>query len=207
MTDMNGVELGRRLKECNPRINIIFTTGYRQYMEEAFAMHASGYLLKPVTPDKVKQELDELRFVSGRPGHQGLYFRTFGEFEVFYDGVPLRFNYAKSKEMLAVLIDEKGSMCSNGKLSEILWPDELKDHDSYIRNIKADIVKVLGSIGMDSVIIRRRGMIGLDMTRVSCDYINYLKGTAAEEENYAGRYMSQYSWGEMTLAALEKSRL
>ena len=46
---MNGLELAVRLKKINPDIHIIFVTGYSQYAVDAFAMHATGYLLKPVT--------------------------------------------------------------------------------------------------------------------------------------------------------------
>ena len=50
MSGMNGVDLARLLKEKDSHINIIFSTGYTEYRGEAFDMHASGYILKPITP-------------------------------------------------------------------------------------------------------------------------------------------------------------
>ena len=38
MKDLNGVEVAKKLKETNASINIIFSTGYREYMEEAFLL-------------------------------------------------------------------------------------------------------------------------------------------------------------------------
>ena len=35
----SGLDLAKRLKEMNPKINIIFTTGHKHYMEEAFKIH------------------------------------------------------------------------------------------------------------------------------------------------------------------------
>lgn len=56
----SGLDLAKRLKEMNPKINIIFTTGHKHYMEEAFKIHVSGYIVKPVTPEKIKGELSNL---------------------------------------------------------------------------------------------------------------------------------------------------
>ena len=54
MVGMNGVELAERLKLYHPDVNIIFSTGYGHYRDAAFDLHASGYLTKPITPEKVK---------------------------------------------------------------------------------------------------------------------------------------------------------
>ena len=62
MPGMNGVELAKKLKEINPSINIIFVTGYSEYALEAYSLHASGYLTKPVTAERIKLELEDLRF-------------------------------------------------------------------------------------------------------------------------------------------------
>ena len=61
MADVSGVELARQLKACNPDVNIIFATGFSHYRDAAFDLHASGYLTKPITADKVRKELAELR--------------------------------------------------------------------------------------------------------------------------------------------------
>ena len=62
MREMNGLSLAERLQKTNPRINIIFVTGYDEYAREAISLHASGYITKPVTLEKVCAELEALRF-------------------------------------------------------------------------------------------------------------------------------------------------
>ncbi|MGL4546405.1 LytR/AlgR family response regulator transcription factor, partial [Eubacterium aggregans] len=52
MRDMNGITLAKRLKVLHPTLNIIFTTGYSEYAGDAFSLHASGYIMKPITPQK-----------------------------------------------------------------------------------------------------------------------------------------------------------
>ena len=48
MRGMNGVELAKKLKEINPKMNIIFVTGYDEYTGDAMRLRASGYVMKPV---------------------------------------------------------------------------------------------------------------------------------------------------------------
>ena len=62
MRGMNGVELAKNLKEVNPKMNIIFVTGYDEYTGDAMRLRASGYVMKPVTKEKLEEELRELRF-------------------------------------------------------------------------------------------------------------------------------------------------
>ena len=58
---MDGIELGKKLKERNPKINLIFVTGYLDYAVPAYALHASGYLTKPARQGAIRVELGNLR--------------------------------------------------------------------------------------------------------------------------------------------------
>ena len=109
MPVISGVEMAEKLKIFNPNINIIFVTGYDEYMTDAFKMHASGYIAKPATLDKVQRELHDLRYQiqDSRPK---VSIHTFGPFGAAVNEVPLRFAYAKSKEILALLIDKLGEI-------------------------------------------------------------------------------------------------
>ena len=72
MRGMNGTAYAEILRKANPRINIIFTTGYSEYSGKAMELHASGYIMKPVTPEKLEKELRDLRYpvpVSSGSGH------------------------------------------------------------------------------------------------------------------------------------------
>ena len=58
----SGVNLAEKLTALHPRVNIIFLTGHTEYMGEAWKMHCSGYILKPLTPEKIRHEIAHLRF-------------------------------------------------------------------------------------------------------------------------------------------------
>ena len=62
MPQINGIVLAKSLKGINPKINIIFVTAYNNYALEAYRLHASGYVSKPVNAEKIKEEVEGLRF-------------------------------------------------------------------------------------------------------------------------------------------------
>ena len=61
---INGTQLAKKLKSVNPLVNIIFVTAYDTYALDAYKLHASGYITKPVTESKIKEELEGLRYKS-----------------------------------------------------------------------------------------------------------------------------------------------
>ena len=83
MRGMNGVELAKELKAVNPKMNIIFVTGFSEYTGDAMNLHASGYIMKPVTAEKVKSELEDLRFPIEPKSNALLKVQCFGNFDVF----------------------------------------------------------------------------------------------------------------------------
>lgn len=58
MGGMNGVELAGRIRKDNRTVQIIFVTGYMEYIGEGYDVEALHYLIKPVTQDKISAVLD-----------------------------------------------------------------------------------------------------------------------------------------------------
>ena len=199
MVGMNGVELAEGLKLYHPDINIIFSTGYGHYRDAAFDLHASGYLTKPITPEKVKKELENLRRPVRNP--KRIRIRAFGNFEVYLDGSPISFKYSKTKELLAYLVDRKGALCSNGEIMAILFEDD-NGHEAYFRSLRKDLSDILEAAGCGEILSQQRGRIGIFPERVECDYYNWCSGKRAGINAFQGEYMTQYSWGEYTNAML-----
>ena len=55
---ISGLEFAIKTKELSPSTRIVFVTGYKEYAIEAFKIKAHGYLLKPVTEEDIRRELD-----------------------------------------------------------------------------------------------------------------------------------------------------
>ena len=60
--NMSGFDLCKILLEINPRTNIIFLTAYGDYSLDAWGTGASGFMLKPITVEGVKEQLKNLRY-------------------------------------------------------------------------------------------------------------------------------------------------
>lgn len=58
----SGLDLCRSLLEINPRTNVIYLTAYIEYAFDAWSTGASGFLLKPITPEAVQEQLKNLRY-------------------------------------------------------------------------------------------------------------------------------------------------
>ena len=199
MMKMNGVELAEELKKINPDINVIFSTGYGHYRDVAFDMHASGYLVKPITVEKVKKEIQNLR----RPiSQRKIKVKTFGNFEVTINGNPLDFKYRKAKEMFAYLVDRNGATCSVGEMMVALFEED--GHETYFKSIRKDLIDTLTKEGFADALILQRGMLGLNKDLIDCDYFDYLDGKLPLNKSYHGEYMAQYSWSEITHAELDR---
>ncbi len=208
MPGMSGLTLAMDMKKAHRRVNIIFITAYRQYAVDAMqsrGIHASGYLMKPVTVDQVRWELKDLRYPT-REGRDLLNVQTFGNFEVTFLGEPVRFEYSKTKELLAYLVDRRGAMCTNGEIQCILWEGEgdLDRQNNYLKQIRKDLRDSLQRLGCEDVIVQQRGRIGVRPDRIRCDYYLY-RDHRDNAPMYCGEYMAQYSWAEVTHAWLEQN--
>lgn len=195
MGGINGVELGKRLKSINPNINIIFVTGYDQYALDAYSMHASGYLTKPVSVERLKVELDNLRYpMPINNDRNKLRAQCFGNFEVFYNNEPIKFSRSKTKEMLAFLIDKRGAMVSVKDISIALFNEE---KPSYIRNLVADLSKTFKELNIENTFVKHFNSYAVNVSEISCDYYDYLSNEPYAVKAYHGVYMQQYSWEKL----------
>ncbi len=205
MPERNGIELARDLKRIHPKINIVFATGFSEYMKEGIDLRMSGYILKPVTPEAVRVELENLRNPVEWVPTQRIQILTFGNFDVFIDGVPLKFERKQAKEILAYLVDKRGTSATYPELGAILWEDEEYDRTKQ-KNLQvyvASLVKSLNAVGVHDLILRNRQGLLLNTKIVDCDYYRFLSGDTRAINSFTGQYMNAYSWAEFTVGYLE----
>lgn len=205
MPGMDGITLAKKITGRYPLCNIIFLTGYSEYMPSAFEMHASGYVLKPFSQKKLEEVLLHRRYripdVSDRP----VKVHCFGTFDVFVNGETVKFGRQKSKELLAYLIDRKGAMCTMDMLIGNLYPDQPADEamKSKMRVYTSDLINTFNKAGVEELIIKNGGAFGVNTKLLNCDYYRYLDNDPLAISHYTGEYMTQYSFAEETRAFLE----
>ena len=218
MPGINGLDFAVQFKRICPETKIIFVTAYSEYALEAFRLHVHGYILKPVMAERVREELDHVLTNSvNRRGENGekiedsrrkdperLQVQCFGYFEVFWKRQPLMFGRRQTKELLAYLVDRKGSACTAEEIALAMWEDE--DNIFYFffffRILISDLRQTLKQIGQEDLVIRRSGQIAIRRDAIDCDYYKLLDGDVDAVNAFHGEYMLQYSWAEMTAGQL-----
>ena len=199
MRGMGGLALAESIVAARPNCKIVFCTGYEEYAIPAFKLHASGYLMKPISAEDVQAEINNIKGVKQR--EKLLTVQCFGNFEVYVKGEKLMFKRLKTKELFAFLVDRKGAGMTAKQICAVLFPDDEDDvkNAAYLRQLVMDLKNTLKSVGAENVLRHETPCYRVDTSLIQCDYLTYLETGKPE---FLGEYMMQYSWAEDTCAIL-----
>lgn len=210
------------MQEISEDTDLVFATGYAHYSLDAWKTAAHAFILKPVSEEDIRLVIDKIlrkrqkmlqasQITAVRQGTEepartqgDIEVMCFGNFEISYRGRPIHFARKKSKEMLAYLIDRRGAMISTNAIRAILWEEEAdtQEKKGYIRVLANDIRKAFEVIGQQSILLNDQNRYCVDISRISCDYIDFVNGVPLAQRKFQQEYMSQYSWAESTLGRL-----
>ena len=199
MRGMGGLALAENIIAARPNCKIVFCTGYEEYAVPAFKLHASGYLMKPISAEDVQAEINNIKGVKER--EKLVKVRCFGNFEVFAKEEKLVFKRSKTKELFAFLIDRKGAGMTAKEICVTLFPEDIDDakNSAYLRQLVLDMKSTLKAVGAENVLRHETPYYRVDTSLIDCDYLSYLETGKPE---FHGEYMMQYSWAEDTCATL-----
>jgi len=214
MRGINGIDVAKELKEIQPGINVIFVTGFSDYAVEAFKMHANGYLMKPVTAEDIKKEIEHIVVkkdsVEEKPESKSkLYVQCFGAFEVFFNGKPVEFNRSKAKEVFAYLVHRNGAAVNSPDIAGIIWEDGIFDtsRQKQLQTIISDLRKTFSEIGYEDIVIRNKLGLSVNKKMFDCDVYRFVKGDVDAINSYLGEYMTNYYWAEFTTDYLDTMKM
>jgi len=204
MRGMTGVEVAKRLKGINPKMNIVFVTGLSEYKADAMDLRASGYIMKPVTKEEVERELSDLRFPIQPKVNALLKVQCFGNFDVFtLSGEHVRFERSKSKEVFAYLVHRQGSSCTFREIFAAVFEDE--PYDKKLQNLLQTyiyaMIKSLKAVGAEEAVIRSYNALAVNPAVLDCDYYRFKEMDAGAVNSYQNEYMSQYYWADFMFEA------
>ena len=199
MRGMGGLALAENIIAARPGCKIVFCTGYEEYAIPAFRLHASGYLMKPISAEDVQAEINNIKGIKER--EKLLKVKCFGNFEVFVREEKLVFKRAKTKELFAFLIDRKGAGMTAKEICATLFPEDSDDvkNSAYLRQLVLDMKATLKALGAENVFRHEKPYYRIDTSLIECDFLSYLEVGKPE---FHGEYMMQYSWAEETCATL-----
>jgi two-component SAPR family response regulator len=204
MRGMGGLVLAEKIIAIRPECKIVFCTGYEEYAISAFKLHVSGYLLKPISPEDVQREIDNIKGVS--QNEKILKVKCFGNFEVYTKAGRLMFKRSKTKELFAYLVDRNGAGMTAKQICAVLFPDDTDDrkNSAYLRQLVLDLKNTLKELGAEKVFCHKTPYYSVNTSLIKCDYINYLE---TGKPDFLGEYMAQYSWADETCAMLQFKKI
>ena len=206
LPELGGLDFGQYLQELYPDVNLIYLSSDKAAGYTALRQHASGILSKPVAEPELVRELEDLRHPSVMKNHKRLFAQTFGNFELFVDGKPIAFKYNRTKELVAVLINNRGAQTSNGEIIASLWEDDgdPEKKASYLSNLRQDLQNTFTKLKLNGLILKQRGSLAIAADRIECDLYDWLENKGDSKYHYLGDYMNQYSWPEYMHAELDE---
>lgn len=151
MPGMNGVELAKRLRERAETVQIIFITGYSDFIAEGYDVSALHYLLKPISSDKLFEVLDRAyKVICEEKPPETIVFRAGME--------TLRFKLSDIEYIVA--LGHSTVLSADGKTYDLSVPISeaekalgegfIRCHRSYIVNLKYVSAVSGGTLTLDS---------------------------------------------------------
>lgn len=203
LPEMNGIELGQKMKEINPNIILIFISAHDEYAMQAYRLHAPVFLEKPYNREDVLYAIETAKMFQSSKS-KSIVVRTFGFFDVYVNEKLVHFSNKKSKELLAYLIDRRGNSVSNEQAICILWEDSVNDtrYQSKLRRVAKDLKDTLRAVNAEHILITFPNSRAVDTSTFDCDYYHFFSDKKTDRHVFPGAYMSEYSWAEETLGFL-----
>lgn len=203
MPEMDGLELGRRLKEIYPGMVLIYVTGYSDHVVDVLRMKADYCIMKPYDRCDIEDATQRACLLSRRQ-RKTIAVRMFGRFDLFCGGMAVYFKNAKSKELLALCFDHCGGSVAMEEAIDKLWPERVYDEKvkKLYRKAVMNLQETLRPRGIRNLFRTGRGSCCILKEEVDCDYYAYLEDPLKNDVLFRGEYLFDYSWGEETLASL-----
>ena len=208
MPGMSGLQLAEKIRDISSHTSIIFITAFSEYALDAFDVHPSGYLLKPFDQQKLVKEVEWALSIQTSKETSHIIVKTFGHFEIMVNGKTLNFRRSKSKELLAYLVDRRGSGISRQDAFSALWENRpydirmQKQMDVVIRSLR----DTLQQYGIGHLFELKNRNLRILPELIDCDFYHFLDGETESIHSFFGEYMSQYTWASNTEAWLASAQ-
>lgn len=126
---------------------------------------------------------------------------TFGAFDVYVHGEILVFHSKKGKEMLAALIDNRGSFLTTAEMVEYLWPEEgvTKTTLARTRKVAMRMMRELKDAGVEDIVeTGHAGSRRIIPHLIDCDLLKFYDHDPKTRKNFQGKYLMNYPWSRRT---------
>ncbi|WP_373233513.1 response regulator [Cohnella sp.] len=128
MPGRSGLELAHVFQQLAPDMEIAFVTAYNEFAIEAFELHSIDYLLKPVTPARLRKTVDRARRTLriSKPAVGQRVIRLFDSLRLEEEAgriTEFKWRTAKTQELFTYLCLYAEQPVHRDMLLEVLWSD------------------------------------------------------------------------------------
>lgn len=200
MRGINGIDFGVELQNSTEDTAVIFVTAYPGYALEAFRAYPLDYIVKPVDEERLAQTLRHIQeTLVHRAGTGGgnLYIQCFGKFEITCGDDKVRLPTKKTRELLAFLLCNEGTMVYRNDLARLVIGGG--DNGKDANNLRVTLFRIRNAfceagVGKDEFLIRED--LSIDIADGVCDVVDFQRfiknnlrintGNIAQAERIAG---------------------
>ncbi|MEE1257188.1 MAG: LytTR family DNA-binding domain-containing protein [Lachnospiraceae bacterium] len=173
MPGMNGIELAKTIRKQDEKAIFIFTTYHKQYRIPALDLITMGYILKPITHEKIEETLVRARpFIKERDRRI-----RFTSNAVEYNMRIKDILYVMKEGRKKIIVSDSGEYSSYMKTEEILsFMDDSffsQPHSSYIVNLSR-----ITSIGNNKIVLENGEVVPISKGQkktFEADYLEFIE--------------------------------
>jgi len=176
MSDMNGIEIARTLRERKEDTVLIFVTALKEYVFEAFDVSAFHYLLKPLAQDKFNNVFQEALKEAAKRTHnreESLFFQTKSRSFTLLKSEILYVENCRRKVDIHTLCQTETIYATMAHMEELLGRGFYRCHRGYLVNMA-----YIAQYSADSILLHNGETIYLSREKYNdfvTAYMNYLK--------------------------------
>ncbi len=159
MQTLNGMDTARKLRETDAELQLVFVTGYADYVYDGYAVRALGYLLKPAKETQLDDILTRALSAHYRNANEVFVCRNG---DSFYRIPRTKIMYFLSDKRQIQCITDERTYTFYGKLDEV--EQELVD-DSFVRIHQRYLVYAPAVKRVDSSEVTLQGGVVLPISR------------------------------------------
>lgn len=200
--DQSALDLSANIKKNYPAVSVAFIAQNEQYAAVGLELGIVKYITKPLDQQLIVNLLSNL-WKKKRP-EKRVKIKTLGYFDVYIDNELIYFRNSKAKELLALLVDRRGTV-SMGTAVAILWENHCYDQNvkQLYRKAVAYLRHLFDQYHVD-IFVSNRGSCYVRINDFTCDYYQLLQGDEEVIAKFNGEYMFEYPWAEGTLVQIQK---
>lgn len=196
------LDLSANIKKNYPAVSVAFIAQDEQYVAAGLELGIVKYVTKPLEQQLIVNLMSNL-WKRKRP-EKRVKIRTLGYFDVYIDNELIYFSNAKAKELLALLVDRRGTVSMETAVA-ILWENHC--YDQNVKQLYRKAVSYLRHLFEQyhaDIFVSNRGHCYVRINDFTCDYYQLLQGDEEVIAQFNGEYMFEYPWAEGTLVQIQK---